>query len=203
MRSAYFVAFVLVAGSVVGSAMSGCTAAGNSRPEVGDARFGQSRSVLVRSMSDYNARPEEKFSSDSPSVSGLSRAHWQPTTVIVPVDGVEGYPRYTREHPQALATARQRGEYPTEMTALELSGDTYSQRWNEALESPAWAIWQAVSMPYRFIWVQPWEPTRHLPDQHWRAPVNTARITSAEMAASNQPEKIEDTTSQESLEAPR
>ncbi len=196
MRSAFLIL-------LSASAMSSCTAPGNSRPEVGDNRFDQGRSVLVRSMSDYNARPEEKRMADAPSVDGLSRAHWQPTTVIVPIDGVEGYPRFTREHPKALATARQRGEYPTEMSALELSGDTQQDQWQETIESPAWALLQAVSLPYRFIWVQPWDSIRHLPDQHWRAPVNTARVTAAEVAASNVVERINDSTSQESLEAPR
>lgn len=154
-------------------------------------------------MSDYNARPESKPTADSASIDGLSRAHWQSTTVIVPVDGIEGYPRFTREHPKALATARQRGEYPTEMTALELSGDTYGDQWQEAVESPMWSLVQAVSMPYRFIWVQPWDSIRHLPDQHWRAPVNTARLTSAEVAASNEPERITETATEELQQAPR
>lgn len=188
---------------LAGCALTGCASPGNSRSEVGDARFSQSRSVLVRSMSDYDARPEVTYSADSTSVEGLSRAHWTHTTIIVPVDGVEGYPRYTREHPNALATARQRGEYPTEVTALELSGDTERKQWQEVIESPMWAIIQAVSMPYRFIWTQPDDPVRHLPDQHWRAPVNTPRVTIAEVAASQAEERIDDSKSQESLEAPR
>jgi len=138
---------------------------------------------MVRGIGDTQARPETVAVLDRPSLDGLSRAGWDRTTVYVPVDGVEGMPRYVRERPRALSTARQRGEQPTEVTALELSGGSEDAQWQEALASPWWNLVEAAALPVRVFMVEPWQQTRHLPDQYWRAPAQTPRQSSAETAA--------------------
>jgi hypothetical protein len=162
------------------TALAGCTADGNSRVEMGDARIDPTRATTVRGISDSNARPERLTNDSSASLQGLSRAHWDRTTVLVPVDGVEGMPRYLREYPRTVATARQRGEFPTEMTALELSGDSEADQWTETLASPGWHLIQVAALPVRMIMHDPSQCVRHLPQQHWRAQVTTLRQSSAE-----------------------
>lgn len=67
----------------------------------------------------------------SPSLSGVSRAHWEPMTIELWPDGTQHWPRLTRGGPIKIDnTARQRGEHPTALTALEIEPD----RWAEAQE---------------------------------------------------------------------
>lgn len=164
------------------SLLSACTADGNSRVEMGDNRIDPARSATVRGINDSNARAEQARVDTSTSLDGLSRVHWDRTTVLVPIDGLEGMPRYLREYPRTSATARQRGEFPTEMTALELSGDSEADQWTEALASPGWHLIQVAALPVRMIMHDPSEPVRHLPQKHWRAQVTTLRQSGADAA---------------------
>jgi hypothetical protein len=175
--------FALALFSIASAALlTGCNADGNSRMEMGDARIDASRAVIVRGLADAQARPERVGAASEASLDGLSRAHWDRTTVLVPVDGVEGTPRYLREYPRADATARQRGEFPTEVTALELSGDSEDAQWQEALAAPGWHLIQVAALPVRMIMHDPTQPVRHLPAQHWRAQTSTLRQSAAEAA---------------------
>ena len=96
--------------------------------------------------------------SDAPSIVGLSRNHWQHTTVSVPVDGLASKPTFATKHLKTNATARQRGQYPTDMTALELDGDTGWTQVGETVMSPLWAAWDGTRMIFYDLWAAPvWE----------------------------------------------
>ncbi len=97
----------------------------------------------------------------TPGAPGLDREKWAKTTVVVPVDGTAHSPTYTGWW-HLPETARERGEYPTALTALE-TGDGYqATRRVEAAASPVIAAAETVGAPVGAILYPPverrWSP---------------------------------------------
>lgn len=133
--------------------LSGCTT-GNERPYVGND---QPNNMYKAAIMVDSGEPAPVYS-DAPSVIGLSRAHWQQTVVSVPVDGLASKPTFASKHLMTNTTARQRGQYPTDMTALELDGDTGWTQVGETVLSPFSAAWDGTRMIFYDLWAAPvWE----------------------------------------------
>lgn len=99
-----------------------------------------------------------------PSVVSLERSNWAATPFLVPVDGTAHHPTYTTRVVIADETARQRREYPTALSALELTAG--SER-DQQLEVPAnWlaTLLDPILFLPRLIWEHPWSP-RWSPDE--------------------------------------
>jgi hypothetical protein len=173
--------------------LGGCTADGNDSNTLGrkQALVSSLDAVQLPGVADNNTRPDAPARSDKASLAGagsrLNRAHWEPVPVVVPVDGVDGLPTYSRHHAFTDATARQRGEFPTPISALELGGDSLEARRDEALFAPLDSFAQALLVLPRFFFVQPWDTTRHEPQQYWMAPSSAQRITSEDVARFAEP----------------
>lgn len=181
---------MLLAGTAV---LSGCTAEGNNSNTLGRKQdlTPSLEAVQLSGLADNNTRPDTGPRGDVASLNGpgsrLSRASWEPVAFVVPVDGIDGYPTYSRQHLFADATARQRGEFPTPISSLELAGDSLDDRRDEALFAPLDSFAQAMLIVPRLFFVQPWEETRHEPSRYWMAPGTTQRITSEDVARYAEP----------------
>ncbi len=111
---------------------SGCATIDNDRLVVA----GMEPPELASGDEPYAAPMRE---ATGPSLTGIDRSHWPEQEILVMQDGVHHHPRFTSNGPRYTnETARQRGEYPTAGSALELGGDCEAQVW-EALAGPVWA----------------------------------------------------------------
>ncbi len=176
-----------------GTLLSGCVADGNQSNTLGRKQdFTPSlEAVQLPGVADNNSRPDTDARSDRPSLaragSRLNRGAWEPVPFVVPVDGIDALPTYSRHTRFTASTARQRGDYPTPISALELSGDSLVDRRDEALFAPIDSFAQALFIVPRFFFVQPWEDVRHEPQRYWMAPGTTQRITSEDVARYAEP----------------
>lgn len=89
--------------------------------------------------------PSSEGSRDS--TNALNRDQWSTTTVYIPVDGTAHRPTYNSNRRPTQVTARQRGEYPTIQTALELEEDSIDAQIAEAPIALGRAVIDAVSIP--------------------------------------------------------
>lgn len=152
--------------------LAGCLADGNERTVVGVDEPG--RGVRLESLGNAGARPEAPVTVDTTGVPSLTRTGWAATTILVPVDGTYGHPTYARAYQWTDATARQRGDPVTPMSALDLGGDTERTQFWEAAASPWRVIHDIGMMPVRMWRTQPWETVRHIPRSYWRTPTGVA-----------------------------
>lgn len=173
--------------------LSGCVADGNNSNTLGRKQdlAPSLQAVQLQGVADNNTRPDTAARSNAASLTGpgsrLNRGAWEPVPFVVPIDGVDGLPTYSRHTTFADSTARQRGEFPTPISSLELSGDSLVDRRDEALFAPLDSFAQAMLILPRFFFVQPWEQVRHEPQRYWMAPGTTQRITSEDVARYAEP----------------
>ena len=102
--------------------------------------------------------PSEPSPSDQvvkPSVTGVSRAEWQATQVVVPVDGTVHPPTYAKRLRDTDKTRRQRGQSPTVVSALELSNGSEEQQDWEALGNVGLAVTDVFLILPRMIFDPP------------------------------------------------
>ncbi|MBS0195915.1 MAG: hypothetical protein JSR77_04075 [Planctomycetes bacterium] len=157
---------------IVACGLVGACTKGNNRVYQGDMAP-DNRSQL-NTFTDRGGAPPPTSTGASPA--GLARNTWEPVTVLVPSDGLASKPYYTKQHFYAQNTARSRGEYPTAVTALELSNDK-GKIWRETLESPLWAFWDATRMVGWDLWVTPeWNEHVYPRPDYWRAATTTQRV---------------------------
>lgn len=125
---------------------------------------------------EFGGKTSSSLEGSSKSVTKIGRADWPLMNVLVPVDGVAASPTYATTHTFTQTTARQRGEHPTALTALELGGNTTWQQYGEMSIAPFTATTDLVCMiPWMFA-AGPAEESPVKPAMHWRAPVNIARV---------------------------
>lgn len=165
LRNVAGLTLVLLAGG-----LAGCSTTMNERPWIGqtenDAKGGAVYLDLVRA----EERAEAPLTDDKPSVVSLTRENWSPVLFVVPVDGVASRRTYTTEIYYADATARQRGEHPTPISSLELSGPTRTEQALEGLVNPFNAFGDLVMMPARMAVWWPWREVYSFPPSYWRGP---------------------------------
>ncbi len=158
--------------TLAGMAMlAGCVAAGNDRvaqggPSVSPPNAASPLTLPVFAAGERGETPTSSLArEDAPKLTGLSRANWPQTVVRVPVDGTYAFPVYAREYPLTHKTARQRGSPVNIMAALEQSGTTVDEQYQEIVFSPFLATWDLIRSPYDMIadvppWQEQWHPTR-------------------------------------------
>jgi hypothetical protein len=84
----------------------------------------------------------------------VHRSNWKPVTLLVPVDGTDHTYLGRTDLPCTVATARQRGEFPTGESAIDLDGDTGDVQAYEAVEAPFWAAGDAILLVPRLVgWI--------------------------------------------------
>jgi hypothetical protein len=81
----------------------------------------------------------------------IYRSNWDTVTFLLPVDGTDHTYLGRTDMPCTEATARQRGEYPTPLSALDLDGDTGDVQAYEMVESHFWAAGDAILLVPRLI----------------------------------------------------
>jgi hypothetical protein len=111
-RSNRVPAALLVVSAALGAglALTGCTHAENDR-----FRFGESGLLPA-----FDARPDT-IADPTPTVTGHDRSGWEPMVFVVPVHGTAHQPTYAPGTFDLATLPRQRGEYPTAETCLDLS----------------------------------------------------------------------------------
>jgi len=145
---------VILAAAGASALLAGCVDS-NSRATVGE-------SIVLPAMQPSAPIPDE-YPQDGSSLTGLDRSNWTAMTFLVPVDGTHHRPTYADAFFIADVTRRQRGEYPTLESALDLDGSKYGdcasqQRFAEGFLVPARAMLDAVAMPVRLVGEpQTWE----------------------------------------------
>jgi hypothetical protein len=159
----------ILVGVVLGT--GGCVSSQNARTSIGPAEG--AKSVALPAIHPLpSLRAEADGYADGPSLavdgSGMDRSHWGVVTIDAPFDGVGGNPRYTREYRYTDQTARQRGDYPTPLSALELTGQTEQAQRDEAIINPLMYLTQATLLIPRMLMHAPWKEVHHEPGPYWR-----------------------------------
>lgn len=97
---------------------------------------------------------------ETPSLNGgLDRSTWTPTVVRIERRQVEAQPHYATERLYDHSTARERGEWPTPLTSLEVSGNGGAAAL-EGVVAPFNAAFDLVAFPCRLFRAAPWSTTR-------------------------------------------
>lgn len=146
----------------------------NDRNEIGNT---VSLPALSAEPMPSDIRPD-----DPSSLTSLDRSGWSKTVVLVPVHGIAHGPTYTTRHRSTDATARQRGEPPTALTALELEGDTGWTQVADSAEAPFVCMWDTLLILPRAIVERPWTEVRGDQEPYWRSSVWDARTQPSQPA---------------------
>lgn len=113
-----------------------CAPVNNARLSVGGA--------VLPAIDGSQPVNEPLIEATGPSLGRIDRADWNERAYLVMQDGTRHHPRLTTGGPRYTdAIPRQRGEYPTAMSALDLSADHGAQFW-EAVAAPFWAATDVV-----------------------------------------------------------
>lgn len=108
-------------------------------------------------------RPPGPLPADGPSIHSLDRSNWRQTTYIVHPWAVAHSPTYRPDRSRLEHTRRQRGEYPTADSALDIGeGQNEPMRW-EALAVPPLAFFDAVLIVPRMVFDQRPRSVDHSP----------------------------------------
>lgn len=90
----------------------------------------------------------------------IDRSGWGRTEFLVPVDGVGHRPAYTTRVMLKNSTARQRGEYPTAVSALELTGGFTDEEFTDVWTTPLVVFGSALAIPVRLFLEPQWTEDR-------------------------------------------
>lgn len=151
-------------------ALAGCVNS-NARTTVGD-------SVVLPAFTEAGVNPRGLPPTSAPSLEGMDRGNWSRQVFVVPVDGPEYRPLYATQLTQHNDTVRQRLEFPSPTSALELSRTSQGEQIGDAAASAGYALWDLLAMVPRMCITAPWGgPQRGDVQSYWRAPVSEARAT--------------------------
>ena len=140
--------------ATLAAALSGCVDT-NSRTVLGENQE-------IASFEPWKGLPAE-YPVDGVSVLGVDRANWAPSVFMVPVDGTYHRPTYADGLFLTNVTRRQRGEYPTLESAMDMDGSEFGdtadcQRFEEGFLVPLRALAEGIAIPVRLIGEpQTWE----------------------------------------------
>ncbi len=95
--------------------------------------------------------PVPAFPEGKRSLLAIDRANWETTPFLVPVDGTGHRPTYFDTLQLKHATARQRGQFPTALTALELDGGFTDAQLVESIDMPLVMTGEAIAVPFRLL----------------------------------------------------
>ncbi len=127
-------------------ALTGCVDS-NDRLSVGDALFVEG--ISPPPFVGVNDAPASPRSNDGPSVVALDRNNWPTRDFAVPFDGTRHRPHYQTDLRLTDDLARQRNEYPTLASSLDLNGDelgdhAWWSRLQEAFVLPLYAAGEGL-----------------------------------------------------------
>ncbi len=115
-------------------------------------------------------QPSAAPADDQPSVTSVEREGWEPSRILVPVDGTAHNPTYVRVRPKVQRMSRQLGDYPTEMSSLELPWNTAGIEAWDAVRQPFRALGNAILLPIRVVAYRwPWDVMQSPREYHERA----------------------------------
>lgn len=155
----------LTAVALAACALSGCVDT-NDRLPVGDTLIVEGIAPPV--VAAVDAPPATPRPDDGPSVIGLQRENWASRPFEVPFDGTRHHPHYRGELRYTDQIARQRNEYPTLSSALDLNGDEYgSSAWwdrlGEVVVTPFFALGEGLLIVPKLVGEPPaleeWSPS--------------------------------------------
>jgi hypothetical protein len=147
----------------------------------------------VEPTADFYARVDKPLQQSGSSLAGMSRDNWHETTFYVPIKGVEHKPTYTNELPKRTdSTARQRGEYPAQATAVEGTDfDSTGAQAEEAALGPFRAGWDIIWMIPKMVVTPPDRTVSSPRDGYERgphgSPANNGGLKSAGIGVTLQP----------------
>lgn len=160
-RHTSLVSLLIASGAVV--MLTGCTtinpergpASPNGPPVMLDT-LNPTAAATVKVRGLAPAQPDSGV--PAPSIVSVTRDNWRATPFAVPVSGVQHHPIYTDDKPRfARETARARGEYPTQISSLEVTTqDSNGSLALEGLAAPVRAGWDILRMPVWACWDFPW-----------------------------------------------
>lgn len=133
------------------AAVSGCVSPDNDRITIG--RSLRLEAFTPSPIVDAPVRPSQV---QVPSLTGVDRSNWESTLILVPVDGVAHRPTYSKQVLVTDKTRRQRREYPTYLSALDLYGGSQTQQELEAVYNQLIAASDYVLLLPRTLWTRPW-----------------------------------------------
>lgn len=160
---------------LAGASLTACDTTMNERTWLGQHENNAKGGLVQLALLRADERAEGPVLDDSPSLLSLDRTNWAPTVVVSPVDGVAAHRSYANEGFIARATARQRGDHPNALSALDLSGTTRVEQWAESWLNPGIAFLDVALLVPRMVIHQPWEEAYTFPSQYWRAPATVLR----------------------------
>jgi hypothetical protein len=172
--------------------VGGCSTSMNERPWLGQTENMARGGVVYLEVVAAPERPEHPLVDDPPSLTSLDRSGWRPVAVVVPVDGVASRRTYAYEQLLTVSTARQRGDFPTEISALELSGGTRQVQALEGLANPLTALVDGLVMVPRMIVHCPAREVYNFPRSYWRADTTTLRgpLPGTQAVSAERPEEV-------------
>ena len=116
---------------LLAAALSGCASPENDRMTLG-------QSVRLETFSPAAPPPQSEADAAAAqvatrSITGMSRSNWAMTPILVPVDGVYHRQTYAKRLSGTDSTRRQRREFPTANSALELTEGSEEDQQGEAV----------------------------------------------------------------------
>lgn len=160
-----------VIGAVLIASMGACSYS-NDRNDLGGGYAGMEPGVtltgLMPTAASLNSptgaadpNPDAIAAAPDRPVLDLGRTGWKQRTFIVPVAAIASGPTYAATYRTIDAAARDRGQFPSPTTALELSPNDYWDVAADAWASTPLAVWELLLSPYYAIqaagpdWRQP------------------------------------------------
>lgn len=126
--------------------------------------------------------PEENVWTVGRTPQSINRSGWERTEFLVPVDGTGHRPTYTAWVMLKNSTARQRGDFPTATSALELTDGFTDEQFTESWTAPMVTFGSVFAIPVR-LFVEPQWTVRRSPAmgyERWRSARRTGHDTSGE-----------------------
>lgn len=124
----------------------------------GCARVNENRLSIGGESIHTFTKGEAPVAASGPSLIAGARDHWEPTSIVVPIDGTQHQPTYTRSQPNYQSTPRATGVHPTADSSLDLASPTGPQVW-EAVAGPFHAASDIVLFIPRAFGAMPWTVT--------------------------------------------
>ncbi|MBL8962644.1 MAG: hypothetical protein KF787_06440 [Phycisphaeraceae bacterium] len=146
--------------------------------------------------------PEENVWTVGRTPQSIDRSGWERTEFVVPVDGTGHRPTYTAWVMLKNSTARQRGDFPTAESALELTGGFTDEQFTESWTAPLVTFGSVFAIPFRLFIEPPWTVRRSpaMGYERWRGAGQAGLGTSGEQQGSSTAEASHDNHSDKAEE---
>jgi hypothetical protein len=149
--------------SLIALVLAGCATPQNDRLTIGR---GVQLEVFYPAEQALAPEGGAVLAEQTPTLVLVVRSNWEPTAIVVPVDGTAHRPLWHQRVHLTDATSRQRNEYPSPLSALELTGGSESQQQVEALANTGMAALDALLFLPSVVIYPPWR-TRWSPAIAW------------------------------------